>query len=1056
MSLISEVRKDREELARVLKRHVGIRKIVEDLYPDKAHFIYELLQNAEDRNATAVRFDLGPQKLRFEHNGESFRAQDISAITDIGEGTKAADDDKIGRFGVGFKAVFAYSETPHIWSPTFSFKISELVLPDELPSASDLRGHTRFDFPFDNPKKAPHDAVSEIEAGFGELAETTLLFLRHIESIKWTVAGGSTGELLRVDHKNGHIEILKVLDGNRTASFHFLKFDRPVEGLASQNVAVAYVLDFLPGVSAFSSSKPLSQQLRIVPARGQVAVFFPAGKETSGLRFHLHAPFVPELSRASIKETPVNKPLFDQLAKLTASSLHAIRDHGLLTPDFLGVLPNTHDALGPRYEGIRKAIVDAMDTEPLTPTYAKGHAPANILVQARSALKDLLTHDDIKYLIGYPDEPLQWAAPRTLQGTNTERFMNQLGIQQWDVEEFVNCIHERANTSRWNGVNAEFMKWLGDKDIDWHQQFYALLARENDAQIARHRLQSCKIVRLNDGHYSVASNCHFGYERGLNTDGVACVDPAVYTAGKSKTQQESARKFLEDMGVTDVGERQLIDAILRTSYGDDKRTLNERDYLTHMRRFIKYLDEDTSAASQFSRYPLFMGKDSRWHRAEAIYLDAPYLETGLAEYLGLLGATNKLVPLADFYESLPIDTVKIARFAEALGAATRIGIANVSCTENPDWGRLATAPGERNASPINRDYAIIRFKQLVERKSVRLAKLVWDTMCRLADTDHPYDASYFKNPLRAVFRRTERGGPRFADSQLVHQLRNEAWIPQQGADFVKPAAARAELLPGGFTFDAGWPWIKAIHFGRDILQEAVVAQAAATVAIEYQRRQQEAAKALGFDDAETARSVAQIPAEELKRFRAEWERRKTFDLPDQTSRNPDRRSANVMERAADAPERRTEERTRSVSVGREAVKAESDQYLRQQYTKADGDLICQICEDVLPFKLDDGTFYFETVELLSAPDLQRRHYQNYICLCPNHAAMFQHVNRSKGKLKQSILCQTENKLGIVLAQQAVTIYLTRIHLADMQAIIRADELERATCNGTRDVEFSTD
>lgn len=26
----------------------GIREIVEELYPDRAHFIYELLQNAED------------------------------------------------------------------------------------------------------------------------------------------------------------------------------------------------------------------------------------------------------------------------------------------------------------------------------------------------------------------------------------------------------------------------------------------------------------------------------------------------------------------------------------------------------------------------------------------------------------------------------------------------------------------------------------------------------------------------------------------------------------------------------------------------------------------------------------------------------------------------------------------------------------------------------------------------------------------------------------------------------------------------------------------------
>jgi len=52
MNVIEEVRREREELARVLKRHRGIRRVVEDLYPDSAHFIYELLQNA---GATLIR-----------------------------------------------------------------------------------------------------------------------------------------------------------------------------------------------------------------------------------------------------------------------------------------------------------------------------------------------------------------------------------------------------------------------------------------------------------------------------------------------------------------------------------------------------------------------------------------------------------------------------------------------------------------------------------------------------------------------------------------------------------------------------------------------------------------------------------------------------------------------------------------------------------------------------------------------------------------------------------------------------------------------------------------
>src|SRR5438128_3186625 len=114
---------------------------------------------------------------------------------------------------------------------------------------------------------------------------------------------------------------------------------------------------------------PLKKQLRVVPANpGLVAVFFPAEKEGSGLRFHLHARLVPELSRASIKETPVNIPLFKQLAKLAAVSLHNICEMNLLTSEFIGVLPNLQDEVPPRYTAIRAAIIDEMNNEQLPPT----------------------------------------------------------------------------------------------------------------------------------------------------------------------------------------------------------------------------------------------------------------------------------------------------------------------------------------------------------------------------------------------------------------------------------------------------------------------------------------------------------------------------------------------------------------------------------------------------------------------------------------------------------------------------------------------------------------
>ena len=987
-----------------------------------------------------MRFILSNSKLRFEHNGETFRPQDIYAITDIGEGTKATDDDKIGRFGVGFKSVFAYSEAPHIWSPTFSFKITELVLPSELSARPDLDGRTRFDFPFNNPKKAPHSAYKEIETGLNELAETTLLFLRHIESIKWHIEGCNSGDILRIEHSAHHIEMLKQIDGQTTTSSHFLKFDRPVTDLESQRVAIAFSLDFLPNVPKYSSDKSLSSQLKIVPARGQVAVFFPAAKETSGLRFHLHAPFVPELSRASIKETPANKPLFDQLASLAASSLRPIRDLGLLTTDFLGTLPNPQEQLGHRYIGIRDSIITLIRNEQSHwhPAYAKGHAPARQLVQAKASLKELLGAEDLEFLIDYDDEPPQWAATRALQGTNVERFMNGLAIKDWDIEAFVDCVVENATDGGRPGVRQEFTNWLAAKNLEWHQQMYALLFRESEAQAATKRLRRCKIVRLVDGGYSVGSKCHFPDDSARRFDGIQCIDAAIYTTGKNKAQQDNARKFLESVGVTNISERHLVEAILKSRYVGDSRPFDRLDHLAHVRRFMKLLGENSSSSALLAAYPILMGRDNKWHKPSQLYLDRPYIDTGLGEYLKFPDASaTPLFALASLYMSMPIDTGEVVRFAKTLGCHVTITPVQQSCSNNPEWNYLRGVGGKSYTSWIDLDFAIPEFEALVASKSVRLARLVWNTVHSLSIAAPAYYAPHLHNPLRAVYRKNTSNGARSADSQLIHQLRSGAWVPQRGGEFVLPADARAELLPDGFTFDSGWSWIKTIQFGQNIQIQSERAQEAAADYAKQQRKQQDAAEALGFSDVDTARRLAEIPPDELVTMLSERERRRRVELPEHEPANPVRRASHVSFDAKTAPERRTEIRERSVSIARDGVKAETDQYLRQQYTNADVEQICQICKSILPFKLDNGAHFFEAVELM--PELSRHHHQNYLCLCPNHSAMFRHANGSRDTLRDRMLQQVDNELAFVLAQQAMTIYFTKLHLADMKAVIHAEQ-----------------
>jgi len=478
MNVIEEVRREREDLARVLKKYKGIRKSVEDLYPDRAHFIYELLQNAEDAGATEVSFTLQETKLVFEHNGRPFERKDIEGITNIGEGTKAGDEDKIGCFGVGFKAVFAYCETPHIWSKTFSFKITDFVLPSKLPTKAKLGEKTRFEFPFDNPKKLPADAYGEIELGLNHLADTALLFLANLKSIRWQIGRATQGTVARVQYPKNHVEVSKSVNGEQSQGSHFLCFDQFVPGHTKLRVAIAFELGFLKDVKSFQAKKMLAKQMKIVSANpGRVAVFFPAAKESSGLRFHVHAPFVPTVDRASLKDTPANGPLFTELAQLTATSLSKIRDLGLLTFEFLGVLPNSGDRIEKPYDEIQVAIVDEMKTKSLVPTHCQSHAPAFSLLQGHSSLKQLLPDIGEVYHREGSDGPVRWVAS-VPPHRRSYHFLNDLEIDKCDVADFVQLLIERTTDNGSTQPDPDFMGWLAAKSPEWHQRLYAMIRND--------------------------------------------------------------------------------------------------------------------------------------------------------------------------------------------------------------------------------------------------------------------------------------------------------------------------------------------------------------------------------------------------------------------------------------------------------------------------------------------------------------------------------------------------------------------------------------------------
>ena len=110
-------------------------ELAADLYDDRTHFIFELLQNAEDalgrrgdwQGPRKVAFALASTRLTLSHFGKPFDEADVRSVCDIAESTK--NESSIGRFGLGFKSVYTVTDLPSIHSGDEDFAIEDYVFP---------------------------------------------------------------------------------------------------------------------------------------------------------------------------------------------------------------------------------------------------------------------------------------------------------------------------------------------------------------------------------------------------------------------------------------------------------------------------------------------------------------------------------------------------------------------------------------------------------------------------------------------------------------------------------------------------------------------------------------------------------------------------------------------------------------------------------------------------------------------------------------------------------------------------------------------------------------
>lgn len=954
----------------------GIKRLLTDLYPDNAHFIYELLQNAEDPQASKVQFTLTHDAVEFRHNGARlFNLKDLESITSIGASTKRDDPTSIGKFGVGFKAVFAYTSTPEIHSGDFHFRIHDLVVPESNGVRQlDMNGQeTRFIFPFDHPTKKAAQAAAEVERALRALGDNTLLFLKNIRTIEYLIPDCMPGSLERIEHADGHIEILARHPSGKETASHWLRFQKEVEVVDEDGeakicgIAIAYELAKAP-----TGGKHHCDWEIVSNNNGQVSIYFPAEKESSSLRFHIHAPFASTVARDSIRNCEANNQLRDHIANLAVDSLRHIRDRGMLTLSFLSVLPNQTDNLSPFYEPIRKALVRAFTDEPLTPTKSGTHAPANALYRGPARISEVLNDEDLSLLTGL--KPPLWAANPPQQNQREDRFLDSLEINDWGWSELAEALRTNDHDTR-----KTIEDWIAKKKDAWVRRFYALLGEASETHYESVDVEDLHIVRVEagEGHDHVLPKDAFfplDQEKTYAED-LKFVKPAVYGEGRSDRQKKQAVSFLKNIGVRHFDEKTIVE--LRLGCYKNPYAIADEHY-KDLELFINYWKKNPTDSLTFFQKKIFLGVDAEgdlyWCTPNSLTMDRPYDETGFSD---LVEIHHKYSISEKYKNELPKSLLNdFIDFAKALGVMHELKVEYFSTHSNPHTNELRKdyykSGVKKTNTSIDKDHSISDIQKYIATKSILASRLIWNALTRA-----------HRKSAMACFRPNQQYPIRESESQLVYHLKLNAWIPDTSGTFRMPEDMTKDALRQDFPFDDRNGLLTAIGFGARAKERSE----------EYQAKN-DAAKQIGFNSVEEAEAWAKLVKEngyEYEQIRSLFIQHKHISQPEDSIPNPERRRKGILERRANAPSKQSVNRERAVQPGARLETLEAKAYLRAKYRNLEGQLVCQCCHAEMPFKVNDN-HYFEAVQCIRG--LGHHYFENRLALCPNCAAMYQHAKET--------------------------------------------------------------
>ncbi|MFQ6539393.1 sacsin N-terminal ATP-binding-like domain-containing protein [Aphanothece stagnina] len=758
--------------------------VLADRYDEKSHFIYELLQNTEDAlkrrhdqsGSKIATFTLDTDRLSLRHYGKPFDEEDVRAVCSIARSTK--DLTSIGRFGLGFKSVFTYSERPEIHSGAEDFMIQDYVMPHGIAAINKEENETVISIPF---RSSDEFLLHELRSKLKSLGPEILLFLRELEQIKWSDYEGNKGAYSR------HVEVIDKTA--RRVSLHAdsdirteeeksrkLQLDEKWLVFSKEVYNAGEVVGFVELAWLTDGGKEGEQETLLELDRSYLYVYFPTVIDTH-LGFLVQGPYRTTSNRDNVPwREEWNRLCIESTSELLVDALIWLRNYRLLDLNALSCLPISRTRFsGGMFEPLYHSTVKAFCEQELVPVHPSGYKPAQqVKISSSEALKELISSEQLTQLFN-SEIPLFWLADA-----------NSLSLDS-EVETFLadECSIESLSLSEI--VPRLTPGFLTEQSDEWMRSLYELL---NTEAFHTWYLKGATLLRLENGSHVSA----------FLDDVAQAYLPASYktefpTIKKTVCNSPDSLRFLRGLGLA---EPDLVDNVIHNIIPRYKPTSNQDRELPADKVYEEDIRQICKAYRETSgiRVKQLVGKLK--NIPFVLCVDMADGKACMARPTEVCLWTKRLYELLNGIDGILLTnrSAKILlaedsrTMLEACGASRELRheYAGLSWTEMADLRKQSEQPETSNRKDDHDNKILLGLEELLillpslpDQEQVKRASLLWEELSTIANRRGP---EFFKCTYSWTYhgKYSVKFEPKF-----IGQLNACSWIPDGSGGLVSPS-----------------------------------------------------------------------------------------------------------------------------------------------------------------------------------------------------------------------------------------------------------------------------